>query len=108
MRKCKHCGDELPQKIKGLACATCKNGMNRYSMNKLQMVQMYESQNKKCTLCDKDVELFNGNKSNSGYIDHDHTTGAVRSILCHPCNTSIGYLEKADIDIDRLKQYLFP
>jgi len=108
IRKCKHCGDELPQERKGLACVTCKNGIDRYNMNKLQIIELYESQNKKCSLCDKEVELFSRRKGDSAYIDHDHKTGEVRAILCHPCNTSIGYLENAKIDINRLLQYLSP
>ena len=27
-------------------------------------------------------------------IDHDHSTGHVRGVLCHHCNLAVGYYEK--------------
>jgi hypothetical protein len=108
MRNCKHCGIELPELRKGLSCVTCKNGMDRYNMNRNDMIALHESQDYKCKLCSKEVKLFSRRLHDSGYIDHNHTTGKVRAILCHPCNTSIGYLENAGIDLNKLTQYLVP
>ena len=105
MKTCKHCGDTLPENKRGYICTTCKNGMDRYNMSKLDMIELYESQNKKCALCDKQVELFSRGTSNSGYIDHCHETGRVRAILCHPCNTTLGYLENK-LDLEKVKNYL--
>ena len=107
MKKCKHCGETLLENKRGLSCTTCKNGIDRYGLNKNDMISLYESQNKRCKLCDKEVELFNRRKGNSGYIDHDHKTGKVRAILCHPCNTSLGYIE-SNLDLERVKSYLTP
>jgi hypothetical protein len=106
-KQCKHCGDTIPKTKRGYVCTTCKNGLDRYNMTKLDMIELHESQNKKCKLCDKDVELFAKRSSNSGYIDHCHSTGKVRSILCHPCNTSLGYIERV-LDLDKLKKYISP
>ena len=107
MRKCKHCGDVLPEKRRGLSCVTCKNGLDRYGLNKNDMISLHESQNKRCKLCDKEVELFSRRKNNSGYIDHNHKTGKVRAILCHPCNTSLGYIEN-NLDLEKVESYLRP
>jgi len=106
MRNCKHCGIDLSTVSHiGLQCRTCKNGMDRYGLHKNAQLELHESQNGKCKLCDREVIMFNGNKSNSGYIDHCHKTGEVRAILCHPCNTSIGYIE-GKLDVERVKAYL--
>jgi len=106
MKNCKHCGVDLSTVARnGFQCKTCKNGLDRYGLNKTAQLELHESQNGKCKLCDKEVEMFIGNKSNSGYIDHCHKTGKVRAILCHPCNTSIGYIEN-HLDMDRVQDYI--
>ena len=105
MKKCKHCSIELPKKHVGSQCATCKNGLGRYNMNRLDMISMHESQNKQCALCSKEVELFSRRKKDSGFIDHCHKTGKVRAILCLPCNTAIGYIEKHNISLESLKEH---
>lgn len=106
MKKCKHCGDEITTKTTGVQCNTCRMGLARYKMTKVDMINMSESQGNKCLLCDKDIVLFNRRKTNSGYIDHCHETNEVRGILCHPCNTILGYIENANLDLDTVKTYL--
>lgn len=105
---CKYCSIELGKSRNGFSCQTCRNGLARYNMNRLDMLKLYESQNGKCALCNKNVLMFDRRKSYSGYIDHDHQTGKVRAILCHPCNTSIGYLEREKIDLYKVKEYILP
>ena len=107
MKNCKYCGDEIGKNKRGYVCTTCKNGLDRYNMTKLDMISLYESQNKKCALCEKDIKLFSRRACNSGYVDHSHVTGKVRSILCHPCNTSLGYIEK-NLNLEKVKNYLAP
>jgi hypothetical protein len=39
-------------------------------------------------------------------IDHDHTTGVVRALLCSGCNAFVGYLEKDATWYQRAIAYL--
>lgn len=48
---------------------------------------MLEAQENVCAVClSDDPSRNNGNWS----IDHDHTTGALRGIVCHHCNIMLG------------------
>ncbi len=66
---------------------------NTYGMTLEQYDQMFEDQGGVCKTC--------GKVNRDGrrlYIDHDHETGKVRGLLCHRCNSLLGYV-KDDIDI---------
>lgn len=101
MKKCKYC--ETEHSLRGHACRVCKDGLYRYKMNRVDQLKLHESQNRRCFLCETELEMFVGHKG--GFIDHDHKTGEVRGILCNRCNTIIGSLETHK-NINKLLKYL--
>lgn len=75
-----------------------------YGLTKEQFEEMLKQQNNCCATCGiKDTD------TKSGYlvIDHCHTTGKVRGLLCNPCNTAIGLLKENKQTIGNLVRYLF-
>ena len=42
-----------------------------------------------CAICDRRKLIANRTMP----VDHDHTTGAVRGILCNRCNCHVGWFE---------------
>jgi hypothetical protein len=51
-----------------------------------------EKQNNTCAICG------NINTYKSMNVDHNHTTGEIRGLLCHTCNKALG-LFKEDLNI---------
>jgi len=56
--------------------------LTRYSLTEEQRQQMLEGQGRKCRIC---------GKPNPKCIDHCHSTGTVRGVLCHQCNLGLGH-----------------
>ena len=76
---------------------------SRYGITFEEYEAMYNAQNKCCAICSKELPL-GGTKGL--YVDHNHTTGVVRGLLCSGCNSAIGKL-KEDRDIfERAMKYL--
>lgn len=44
-----------------------------------------------CAICGKPNST---KKSNRLFVDHNHTTGKLRALLCHGCNMAIGFLRE--------------
>jgi hypothetical protein len=63
--------------------------------------RLYGSQNGTCALC-----LRATGKSKRLAVDHDHKTGAVRGLLCGPCNKLIGHARDEPEFFDRAAEYL--
>ena len=115
MKNCKHCNIELNENVKheGFQCKTCRNGLARYGMNRQQQIDMLESQNGQCKICKNDIELFTGRLGGNPkacVVDHSHDTGEVRGILCSPCNTAIGVIEKVGKEafLSNVTNFLMP
>ena len=63
---------------------------NRYGLTLEQFDSMLEEQDSKCKICNRELH-YEGNIKEKPHVDHSHSTGKVRGLLCGWCNTSIGY-----------------
>jgi hypothetical protein len=80
----------------------------RYGITADQYDQMEQDQEGVCAICK--VKTNGGRNTNSRLaVDHNHTTGVVRGLLCSMCNQGIGmFKEDAEImltAITYLKSY---
>jgi hypothetical protein len=60
-----------------------------YGVTKEFLLDLYEKQQGKCKICGVEPKTTRGL-----HVDHCHSTGKVRGLLCHGCNTSIGGMKE--------------
>lgn len=66
---------------------------NRFGITLSDFNDRLKSQDNKCYICGSEFA-----NPRAAKVDHDHETGKVRKLLCHPCNISLGLL-KEDLTI---------
>ena len=64
--------------------------LKRYGLTQQDVDAMAAAQGGRCLLCRRKAELV---------IDHDHSTGRVRGLICGQCNTLVGWLERPGVRV---------
>ena len=59
---------------------------NTYKLTKINWEEIYAKQNGLCTICGQAPI-----PPHRLAVDHDHSTGAIRGLLCRNCNCIIGH-----------------
>jgi hypothetical protein len=59
--------------------------------------QLLAEQGGVCAICGREHALV---------VDHNHTTGKVRGMLCQRCNTGLGYFEDAAMLLRKAADYI--
>jgi hypothetical protein len=72
-----------------------------YGITLEQEQDLKNKQDNKCPICK--TELGIGHKT---HIDHCHTTGKVRGILCHACNVLLGHARESVDILKSAQKYL--
>lgn len=64
-----------------------------YDLSLRKYVEMLELQGHACAICKKQPKNIK-NVRTKLHVDHCHETKKVRGLLCGPCNTQLGVIEK--------------
>lgn len=68
-----------------------KGWMRRYGITRQEYNDLLEKQRDSCAIC-QTMEV--GRKGHTHFhVDHDHSTGKVRGLLCDLCNRGLGYFK---------------
>jgi len=114
-RACIKCGEAPAQSIKRPYCKPCRNAderarydaakdrerqlKHRYGITPNEFDEMVFRQQGRCAICGAEP-------SKRLVIDHDHSSGKVRALLCDSCNHLVGYIEREPDLIEKTSAYL--
>ena len=113
--KCNKCGQRFPRtgeyfkkdsrSTDGLRfrCKLCEfydDIKYKYKLTEEEYKVIYNKQDKKCALCNKELKLRTMNTKPTIQVDHCHKTLEVRGLLCMNCNVSLGWYEKRSLFFD--------
>lgn len=100
MIKCKACHKKFKPVNANHKCCNSKCSeragkiRRRYGIDSEHVFTMYKEQKGRCAICNArgDVHELNFTGRQVLCIDHCHTSGVVRGLLCSACNKGIGFL----------------
>lgn len=74
-----------------------------YNLSKYEYEAMLESQRRSCSICGAHEDTCVGKVL---YVDHCHSSGRVRALLCHNCNSGLGNFKDNTELLETAKRYL--
>jgi len=75
----------------------------KYGITYDEYMQMAEDQGFCCEVCKTHKDELG---SQGLCVDHCHTTGRVRALLCQGCNSAVGYVKENALTAERLVEYI--
>lgn len=98
-KSCKWCGQVFkPMAPSHHYCSDdCKDDgstnnyyLKQYGVGLPTVQRLFEQQEGKCAICGEEGFKMRDTHKSSLNLDHCHTTGKVRGLLCHNCNRALG------------------
>jgi len=114
-KPCKHCQDVFsPRAPSELYCSDrCKDHAytsaylkRTYGITYDDYLRMLEEQQHRCAICPSEGFTMDPKHKLKLVVDHCHTTGRVRGLLCHNCNRALGLLKDSRSSLERAIGYL--
>jgi hypothetical protein len=79
-----------------------RSNLQRYGMTPEEYDALLEAQNGVCAICKKPEKTKRGVL----HVDHDHSTGKNRALLCSLCNPGLGCFQDSPELLEAAKVYL--
>lgn len=81
--RCKDCHKTPEERVR-------RRNLAQYNLTIDEFDRMLAEQGGVCAICGNVQVVRPGKQKKSFAVDHDHSTGLVRGLLCHPCNVGLG------------------
>lgn len=114
-KPCRYCGSEFkPKAPSHLYCSQeCadtalieKYLLREYKLTYDEYIKLLNSQDAKCAICGSEGFKMQEHHKIKLVVDHCHTTGKVRGMLCHNCNRGLGLFQDSIKNLQSATCYL--
>lgn len=96
-----YCGDDCAKQ--GLHDAYLKR---TYGISLAEFERMKLTSEMLCAICGSEGFILNPKSTMKLVVDHDHSTGMVRGLLCHNCNRALGLMKDSVKNLKKAISYL--
>lgn len=79
--------------------------LSNYGITKESFLSLAQEQDNKCKICSKKL-TFDKKCHSSAVLDHCHSTGNIRGVLCNSCNTALGKFKDNITILEKAITYL--
>ena len=90
-----------PEKVKAANARPFRGRFGRYGLTVAGFHALAARQKGRCAGCNRQLE-----EGRRTHVDHDHSTGKVRGLLCNGCNTALGFMRESAATAYQLSAYL--
>jgi hypothetical protein len=80
--------------------------MRTYGIDMAEYERMLDEQGGRCQICGDEGFTMAKHHKLKLVVDHCHTTGKVRGLLCHNCNRALGLFHDSTESLQRAIEYL--
>lgn len=114
-KTCPECGDSFqPRTIRHTFCteecsrkgAVSNYYEKTYGLTKEEVKTLFQKHGGRCAICGGEGFMMNSRVKSGMCVDHCHTTGKVRGLLCHNCNRALGLLQDSIQHLKSAIEYL--
>jgi hypothetical protein len=114
-KECKGCSNAfIPKAPSELYCSDkCKDAgyasaylQRTYGITVNDYKDMLKEQDSSCKICGKEGWVMTTNHKMRLVVDHCHTTGKVRGLLCHKCNQGLGLFQDSVENLTTAASYI--
>lgn len=110
MKKSQNAHNKGQYVVQSEKCRVCLNLLSKYGIDRTTRDRIHAEQDGCCELCASPLEFGtfckDGMQRTSAVVDHCHTTGKFRGILCSVCNVSLGKAGDDPALLRRMADYL--
>ena len=77
-----------------------------FGISFVEFQALFDKQAGCCGICSCPLTLFKEDQGEVACVDHDHSSGHVRGLLCNHCNRALGLLKDDLTTIRNMERYL--